>query len=413
MAPLRIVVVAPYFSGGKFGGGELWAREVALGLRARGHHVEVVSTNLTRHQSCFEPKAKARGEAWGLPVRRHRVSLLLGALAAVRGFYPFAPGILLDRAIARADVVLVSGIEDPTAMLAVLAARLRGKVCVVNPHTHMDLVRRAGIDRRALWAVVESCGPFFVFNTAAEQPFWRARLPEQQVLGAVGCGVPPLPPGADEDRAAARGALGLPEDEGLVLFLGRLHWNKGVLRAIEACEGLDGPRLHLAGFVEDHPAWLRGERVTLRDFAARRWPQGRFRWVGEVDERAKHRWLSACDVLVLPSFNESFGIVFLEAWQHGKPVVGWDAGGMPQVIRDGTDGFVVGSVKELRERLASLVRDPALAARMGEAGRAKVRAGYGWPDVAARVEADLALAIERHRAAQGPRTSEELRGFAD
>lgn len=407
---LRVAIAVPYFSRVKFGGAELWCRHVALGLRGLGHEVRVVTTDLTRHGSVFEPKAPRRDAPWGIPVRRHRVSLLLGLAAKPRGFLPVAPTLPLDPAFAWADVVLVSGVEDPTAALAVLGARLRGKPVVATPFTHADLIRGYTLYGRLLLAVVEAgAGCYLQPLTEVERPFWEARVQARRILAPVGCGVGEPPPGAREDKAAARRALRLPEDEGVVLFLGRLHWSKGVLRAIAAAEGLRRARLHLVGFEEPHPAWRRGRRVRLREYVRQRWPEARSVLVGAVDERVKHRWLAACDVLVLPSHHESFGIALLEAWQHGKPVVAWATGGMAAVVHEGVDGYLVDSIEDLRDRVATLLGKPDLARALGEAGRSAVEQHHRWPAVAARVEANLREALRREaERRRGEDTSPEI-----
>lgn len=415
MTPVHIAIVAPYFNEAKFGGAELWCREVALELMRRGHTVEVVTTNLTRHASVFESKAPLRGEPWGIPTRRHRVSLLLGALLAPAGSYPVAFGLPFDSAFDRADVVLVSGVETPTAPLGALGARLRGKPVLAMPHTHVGVLQTMGVELRSLMVPLESLSSAYVqLNTELERDFWEARVGPRRVLPtAVGCGVRPLADEDDHARDEARDALGIPDDERVVLFLGRIHWAKGVLRAVEAVDRLDDldAKLSLVGFLEDVPAKWEGRKVRIPDFLEQRWPDGPYRLVGDVDEADKHRWLAAADVLVLPSHHESFGIVLLEAWQHGVPVVGWDAGGMPAVIDEGADGYVVGSIDALRDRVAELLDDPDRAAKMGEAGRAKVASTYDWSDVCDRVLANVEVLLDREedrRAERARRTTAEL-----
>jgi glycosyltransferase involved in cell wall biosynthesis len=82
-----------------------------------------------------------------------------------------------------------------------------------------------------------------------------------------------------------------------------------------------------------------------------------------------------------------FGAVYLEAWLLGRPVVGVDIPAVRDVINDGVDGYV--SPPEpaaLAARILSLLDDPARADRMGAVGRAKA-GRYGWPEIAARIEA--------------------------
>jgi glycosyltransferase involved in cell wall biosynthesis len=87
---------------------------------------------------------------------------------------------------------------------------------------------------------------------------------------------------------------------------------------------------------------------------------------------------SAFDAFVLPSANEGTPVTAIEALAAGRPVVATRVGGVPDIVRDGEDGFLVeaGDVDGLAERLAALAADPGLRAQMGEAGRARVFPRY-------------------------------------
>lgn len=89
---------------------------------------------------------------------------------------------------------------------------------------------------------------------------------------------------------------------------------------------------------------------------------------------------AASDIHAMTSKTDSYGIVFLESWLLKKPVIGAFAGGVPEVIEDGVDGFLVpfGDVPMLAEYLLKLIRDPGLRERMGERGRRKVLASCTW-----------------------------------
>jgi glycosyltransferase involved in cell wall biosynthesis len=87
---------------------------------------------------------------------------------------------------------------------------------------------------------------------------------------------------------------------------------------------------------------------------------------------------AAFDTLVLPSSNEGTPVSAIEALAAGRPVVATKVGGVPDVVRDGEDGYLVdaGDTKELAERLARLANDPSLRQRMGEEGRKRVLPRY-------------------------------------
>jgi glycosyltransferase involved in cell wall biosynthesis len=87
---------------------------------------------------------------------------------------------------------------------------------------------------------------------------------------------------------------------------------------------------------------------------------------------------AAFDALVLPSSNEGTPVSAIEALAAGRPVVATRVGGVPDVVDEGVDGFLVepGATQELAARLAELARDPKLREQMGTAGRERVLPRY-------------------------------------
>ena len=90
-------------------------------------------------------------------------------------------------------------------------------------------------------------------------------------------------------------------------------------------------------------------------------------------------WYAAMDAVALPSGNEGTPVTVIEALAAGKPVVAYEVGGVPDVVREGVDGFLVepGSTSGMAERLAQLAADRELGRRLGEAGRERVLERYG------------------------------------
>ena len=99
--------------------------------------------------------------------------------------------------------------------------------------------------------------------------------------------------------------------------------------------------------------------------------------------------MTAADVYCMPSFEEPFGMVFVEAMGLAKPVVALDIGGSKEIVVDGSTGFLTapGDTAGLSERLVRLLVDPDLRRSMGEAGHRRVMEEYSGERLAHNVAA--------------------------
>lgn len=120
------------------------------------------------------------------------------------------------------------------------------------------------------------------------------------------------------------------------------------------------------------------DRARLETLVAELGIQSCVRFVGKKKDDELKTYYQESDVFVMPSRKEGFGIVFLEAMAFGKPVIGGNYGGTPDIIVDGETGFLVeyGDVDALADRLIRLLQDEKLRKRMGEAARRHVEENY-------------------------------------
>ena len=201
-----------------------------------------------------------------------------------------------------------------------------------------------------------------------------------------------VPNGVDINRfAQADGALfrdryGFRPDEKIVLCVSRIDYQKNQLGLVRAfarfAEGHPGHRLVLVGAVtvEAYGAELKSEieRLGIGDKVA---------VVGGMrpDDPLLPSAYQAAELFVLPSVHEPFGIVVLEAWAAGVPVVAGRVGGIPGFAVDHKNILFAGPANdaELAQRMAGLADDPSLRDRLAENAGREVRAKYGW-DVAMR-----------------------------
>ena len=171
------------------------------------------------------------------------------------------------------------------------------------------------------------------------------------------------------------------EGRTLALFTGTKDYNKGAVHVLRAVDQLAEKvkDLTLVSMGLATPEW----RETLR-----RLPQIPLLDLGYATEEEKQDAFDACDLFVMPSRYDSFGIVYLEAWRCGKPVIGARVGAIPEVIEDGRDGLLVefGNLEQLASAILSLVQNPELRASLGESGKKKVIERFNWKDNIGKVE---------------------------
>ena len=167
----------------------------------------------------------------------------------------------------------------------------------------------------------------------------------------------------------------------ILLGLGRLHRDKGFDILISALGELPGARLLLAG--------TGPEQARLERLARSRGVASRVVFLGWRADVAS--LLALCSVFVCSSRVEPLGNMVLEAWSAGRPVVAAAADGPAELIRDGSDGLLVrvDDPTELAAGIRRMLDDPALAERLGQAGRRRFECEFAAPAVVAQWRAFL------------------------
>lgn len=206
--------------------------------------------------------------------------------------------------------------------------------------------------------------------------------------------------------AAFRARFGL-GNAPLLAIGGRLHEQKGVLEIFRMLALLGGEFPGVRLLVMGH------RKVYDQEFAALAREMGvaeRIVPTGWLDGDELSAAYAACDVLATPSICfDTFGLVNLEAMEHGKPVVATVFGGSPEVVVDGVTGFTANpfDTQAFAEAIARLLRDPALAARLGAAGRERALERFRIERLTREFLEEYATALELVRdlgsLTQGPR----------
>lgn len=343
----------PFGSDGLFGGGERYPIELARGLAAMAD-CELIT---------FGRRPRVVEDPTGLRIR------VLRSVAYARGHpaHPVAPR--LPAALRHADVVHTHHMRSVPSRIAAVTARATGKPAVVTDH---------GLGGGGWGGLLPRLFSRFLVVSAYSAATLDAPAERTRVIYG----------GTDPQRFHPDES----ERRDGVLYVGRFTPHKGLDRLIEAlprvaaltCVGSGGhdPRPPESGYPE-----------LLRRLSAGR----RVHFAGTVADAELPVLYRRAQVFVLPSvhrtcygndiaISELLGLSVLEAMASATPVVCSRLGGLPEIVRDGETGFLVepGNVDELRDRIATLLADAALAQRMGRAARESVVEHFTWAACARR-----------------------------
>lgn len=207
---------------------------------------------------------------------------------------------------------------------------------------------------------------------------------------------------ANGDRAKGRALLGWPEDAIAFGCLSRIDPQKNQLLLVEAFAKLvaEQPqktfRLLLGG-----PVTAPAYREEIVNFIRERGLEQLVTLHPSVvaESELHQNLLAALDAFVLPSRHEPFGIVVLEAWAAGLPVIASNIGGLQMLVSHEKDGlhFPPGDAEALTAALRRIATEPGLGRALATAGYAKMTGQYTWKAVNERLEEIYQFAESRHR----------------
>ena len=377
------------------GGAQLHTHQVAVEL-ARHHEVSVITqwstyrTDWLLGTTVMAPAASGAYEVDGVHV--HQIGL--GVMEKLRLTpYVLAYYVLQGTSIRHISRCLLERLEALAPQPDVVHNVRIGREPL--SFASLALARRRGV-------------PFFL--TPLHHPRWQGwRYRHYQRLYRLADGVVALTEaekrtlvelGVDGDRVhvAGMGPILAPSGDGerfrrghdvtgpMVLFLGQKYHYKNIAPLLGAAP------LVWKRFPETRFAFL-GPRTPYSRRLFRPVRDRRIIELASVDLQEKTDALMACDLLCLPSSQESFGGVFVEAWMMGKPVIGARIPAVAEVISDGNDGLLTEPTSAaIAEKILAVLQDGRSAAAMGRAGKVKAEARFTWGRIAATIERAYALA---------------------
>lgn len=391
------------------GGAERHVVNLSEELVRRGHQVDVYTTRSTDHHTWRNVLPRfavldgvnvhrfdsiERGAlTWkilrrGLQGYRSTRSSLVAPLI-VWGNGPNSPALIwrLLRHGRGYDLIHTNSLHYAPVSYVFLVARLLGVPYALTPFVHID---QPGIFDIGFQNAIMRRADLVLAMTDPEKDYLTRRGVARDRVTVVGSGIhveqiPRL------DPVECRRRLDLPRSAFVLLFLARKEKYKGLEMLLAAFAQLQSkcPDLSLiaAGKETAHSRELRQRYAGLE----------RLVFFDAVSDQLKQDLLNACDVFVLPSVGESFGIVYIEAWAVGKPVIGVKSGAIPGVIDDDVNGLLANpdSVSDMASKIMRIYEDSALRARLAAAGRRKAIARYTVGSVADAVEGAYLRTVRR------------------
>lgn len=295
-----------------------------------------------------------------------RVNIGKSEMGYPKGFMWASPRTLWDLLRFRPEIILTNGFHLCTFYALLVKAILRSRVILlwqgVSPET-------GGGEGSLRLKVRRALGRFFdlaICNTRSGVRYLEdlVGMPPEKVQRFVG------EVAACDSFTSNNGGCPYVQrlSHPIFLFVGRIIRAKGIDRLLEACS------LLVQRGVQDFSLVLVGKgphQTEFSELARRLGIERQIRWEGFVPYEKLGPYYDACDVFVLPSREDTWGVVALEAMAFGKPVLCSCFAGSSELVQHGVSGYVFDPEKpeELANYMMQLIHRPQLIARCGAAAR--------------------------------------------
>ena len=363
------------------GGAETVVKAYSEGLLAKGHKVEVITTDLYTETPFV--KKKMPSKVGGVPVSRHSAFTVSG-----EAHYVLAPGMVKSFLSKEADIIHTHSYGYFQNHAGWIREKLQSTPWVITPHFHPSWSMWGGSKRRTLRDFYDSKIGKSTME-AADLITCVSKHERDMLISEIGIehdNIKIIYNGINwedwkdvPDPTLFKKKYSRISDK-FVLFAGRLATNKGISDLIAAMSKIDSKNVDLVlmgadmGLGDDLEKEAKSRNVNMHR-------------LGHVDDEIYRSALSAATLMVLPSEYEAFGIVLLEAAAAKTPVIGTRVGGIPEAMSDGQNGFLVefNDSLKLSEKISYLLEDEKLCSEMGSKGR-EFSSGFSWASIVDKIE---------------------------
>ena len=400
--PLRICLLSSAYPPSRFGGVGRHTHLMAQGLFECGHTVHVI-TRSEREQTSFYDGAFVHG----IPCQRkryrryRRLPTLHNSLNYSHCVHEKIKRLMLNDGIQLVDspMWLVEGLVTAVSGIIPVAVRLQTahRQIASLQHNRDEALRLMGEMEQSLLKLAD----FLIPNSIATLKNIRevyGLTPVQDRVSVIPHGIIPVP-----DEAIRPFGLGQTSDTLTVLYVGRLEKRKGILDLFKAIPMVleQIPRVHFTIVGSDNSqndGFRRRTGMDYPSYFAEHYPPlvSRVRFTGRVSDQTLEDLYQSCDLFVAPSLYESFGLVYLEAMNYAKPVIGGRAGGVPEVIDEGITGLLSDpeDPASLADAILKLLGSSNQLREMGLAGRQRLLQHFTYTKMARQFAEVYRLMIE-------------------
>ena len=347
------------------GGAETVVKAYSEGLAAKGHNVEVITTDLYTETPFVRKEMPS--EVSGIPVSRHSAFTISGG-----AHYVLAPGMIKSFLSKKADIIHTHSYGYFQNHAGWIREKLQSTPWVITPHFHPSWSMWGGSKRRTLRdfydsiigkSTMEAADLITCVSNHEKEVLVKEIGLNEDNIKIIYNGIHWDDWKKVPDKKIFRDRYPQISDK-FVIFAGRLATNKGLTNLIEAMSLGDSNKFDLVvmgadmGLGKDLDALALSHKVKMHR-------------LGHVDDDVYRSALATAEVLVLPSEYEAFGIVLLEAAAANTPVIGTRVGGIPEAMSENNNGLIVDydNSIELSKAIFSILEDSNMAKEMGDFGR--------------------------------------------
>lgn len=374
---MKLLLVIPYFFP-KIGGLENYALQISRGLQEKYKWTVVIIT--TNH----EKNVYKEDTVFGMKVYR-LPRLIKLSNTPINPFWYFS----IDDIVSKEKPDIING-HTPVPFISDIAERVAYKHKIPFVLTYQnDLVKNSWLLSVLIKVYYMCMGSQTLFQAKKIIASSEYYVKNSSYLKQYAVKIDIIPPGvslphfslANLDSKILHDTLALYRDKKNILFIGQLdktHMHKGlsylfsslalVLKKVtNAHVTVIGKGDNISGYTNEV------EKLNLQKYVS---------FLGFVSDEKLPYYLQACDVVVLPSYNDSegFGMVLIEAGASKKPVIASNIGGIPSVVKNRETGFLVEpkNVQELSSAILKILTNPTLSKEMGLNNYHLVKDNFSW-----------------------------------